>query len=186
MTCVDSGHCPKERVTQHFKKTGYGVISDDEVVFFVVFDGRVSVGERLNRKHFDTTKIKNGDLSLARQKFTTTDDLNTFVIKPVVQSGLVVLNGAVIAKAHELRSIVKMQAPAAPLRGVRVIDKVEEREHDGHAALMGCADLAASFTNPQSLGKFRGQIALDLADKFSEVKTIDDVGLPANSPSIRD
>jgi hypothetical protein len=182
MTCAASGRCPREEVTQHFKKAGHGTVSSDENVIFVVFDGNVALGERLNRKHFDTRKIKDGDLSLARQKYTTIDDLNTFVIVPATQSGCV-LNGAVIAEVHMLRSIVKTQAPAGPLRGVCVIDKVEEGEHNGHAALMACADQAASFTNPQSLGKFRGQIALDLADKFSEVRAIDAVGLAASIAS---
>jgi hypothetical protein len=182
MTCDARRPCPRESVTQHFRKAGYGVVSDDETVIFVVFDGMVGIGDRLNRKHFDTTKIKNGDLSIARQRYTTMDDMNTVIIEPAKQTGRV-LNGAVIAQVDKLRSIVRTQAPAGPLRGVCVIDKVQNGDHDGHAALIGCADQAARFTNPQSLGKFRGQIALDLADKFSEVKSLDAVGIVASSPS---
>jgi hypothetical protein len=178
MACGGSRPCPRERITQHLKNGGHGIVVDDEVVIFVVFDGMVEVGGKLSRKHFNTKKIRDGDLSLARQRYTTMNDISTFVIEPARKAGLV-LNGAVVAQVDKLRSIARTQPPAGLLRGVCVIDRVEDGDHDGHAALIGCADQKASLTNEQTLGKFRGQIALDLAEKFSEVKEINDVGLAA-------
>jgi len=186
MPCDTNTHCQDERVSQHHKASGHGPVKDDEYVIFVVFDSNVQIGKKLSERDFSTKKIAKGDLSLARKAYTTINDAQECVIQPALDRGQKV-SGASVALTRSLRSIkapIEGLTPVKYARGVCILDRVENDDHEGHAALRSCRDEGA--LTPKQRGKLRALIAADLAEKFDVLQAIADVFTlsAANIPSI--
>jgi len=166
--------CPIEVRCHHHLGTGAGPgpVLPSECLVFAVFRADARLGTRLVAdKDFPTGRLKRGDLSLARHAHTSWATFRDYVIAPGKQSQAV--QGIAVSRADALRSLVAEITSSVPptcLRSVCVLDKVENGEHDGHAALKFCSEQAALRTKAKHV--VRVQIQSELAATFSEVRAV--------------
>ena len=142
-----------------------------ECLIFAVFRADARLGTRLTDKDFPTSRLKKGDLSLARHAHTSWATFRDYVLAPGQRSQP--FQGIAVSQADAIRSLVAEITSSTPptlLRSVCVLDKVENGEHDGHAALKFCSEQAAL---PEK-AKFvvRAQIQSELIATFSEVRAV--------------
>jgi hypothetical protein len=175
--------CVKELTTQHHGGAGHGCIRSEETLAMAVFastDTRAIDGvKKLAGTAFKSKQLKRGEASLARQSHTTLATFCTEVVVPKHANGDT-FEGVTICQASVLRGLT-VPLPGNPsqrVRAVCVLDQVALRDHDGHAALEYCEDLERLITNPNTLGRMRVFIGLDIATAFSELRNAADIFSP--------
>jgi hypothetical protein len=147
---------------------GPGPVLPSECLIFAVFRADARLGTRLIEKDFPTNRLKRGDLSLARHAHTSWATFRDYVIAPGRQSQH--FQGIAVSRADALRSLIaEVTSSTSPalLRSICVLDKVEDGEHNGHAALKYCAEQAALSDKAKRV--VRTQIESELTATFSEV-----------------
>ena len=167
--------CQKERTTQHHLGVphGHGCVADSEILIFAVFESTPRIGNRLAPNAFKSKKIRDGDISLFRSGFTSRADFEAHVIPPKAHTDTP--SGVVVCGAELLRTIrIPHGAPHLTLRAVCVIDKVEDGDHDGHAAIESSEEIE-SIVGETSRGRARSAIANSQADAFSEICDLDSI-----------
>ncbi len=131
--------CPNEDTTQHYlgSPPGHGPVGDEERVAYAVFEKSKQNGTNLVDGEFRSKDLKRGCVSLARSAHTTLADFMTNVAAPAAAE-MGALIGVVFADVANIRSItypLLNSKSDATARGLCVLDKVEPKDHDGHAAL---------------------------------------------------
>jgi len=166
--------CPTETVCQHHLGVGAGPgpVLATECLIFAVFGANARLGARLTPNDFPPKSLKSGDLSLARQSHTSWTTFRDNVLVPRQQRSQPI-RGIAVSRVDALRNLIaeiNSSMPATLLRSVCVLDKVENGEHDGHAALQFCAEQAGLRDKEKSV--VRAQIQTELARTFSEVRAV--------------
>lgn len=150
---------------------GPGPVLATECLILAIFGTGARLGARLTGKDFPSKSLKRGDLSLARHSHTSWATFRDSVLVPGQRSQPV--QGIAVSQADALRSLVARidsSTPVKHLRSVCVLDKVENGDHNGHAALKFCSEDAALRESEKSV--VRAQIQAELAATFSEVRAI--------------
>jgi len=150
---------------------GPGPVLDAECLIFAVFGADARLGAKLTPNYFRIDRLKQGDLSLARHAHTSWATFRDDVLAPGER--LQRLQGIAVSQADTLRGLIAeihSSTPPKALRSVCVLDKVEDGEHDGHAALQFCSEQAGLRAKEKSV--VRAQIQSELATTFSEVRAI--------------
>lgn len=167
--------CPCEATTQHFKGSppGHGPVLDSETVTLAVFRDTPydTESRRLLPAAFPTDRLNGGNLSLARLSHTNRSTFDTQVVAGRMDD----LVGVACASAFAIRQITydSTSHPAFKGRGVCLLDKVEDGDHDGHASLgWGRSDVELSVKQKQ---RAREAIKRNLADTFTLVVLPDGV-----------
>lgn len=166
----------EEDITHHFrgKWFGFGPVEDDEYLVIAVFATTKRSGHRLSAKSFDRKKLINAEQSIARQGFVTK---STFDIE-VARKGEAIRGrfvGVATANAGSIRGIFSEEWPVAAPRkivGFGVLDLVERGDFDAHGTLGFLAE--ATVPRTRELGALREFLMFDLADKFSDIRPIDE------------
>ena len=177
-----SSDCPCEAASRHFKGSppGHGPVSNDETVVLAVYldTPRQPGGGRLLPAAFRTDKLNSYDLSLARLRFTTKRAFQ----EDVVATRTADLVGVASATGVALRRITydSTSHPAFRSRGVCLVDKVEQGDHDGHAAL-GWGHSDAELSDKQKK-RAREAIKQNLADSFGSITSADDCEWASSLP----
>jgi hypothetical protein len=75
--------CAKEGVTQHFlgKGYGHGPVGSGEMVIFAVFQKTPREGNRPVATTFPVKQLNRGEISLARETYTTRMDFEARVVQ---------------------------------------------------------------------------------------------------------
>lgn len=163
--------CAREVVDHDQIDTGLGLVADDEILAFAVFDEDGSMGETASPTAFKSKSLKRGDLSLARLRHTNLGTFRDRVVKPKNDNGQV-FRGVVVASALELRNKkVSLDQPKIEMRAVCVLNKVEVGDIPGHAALQFCQS-QDGLTEPQR-ARIRAVIAAELVELFGAVRPIE-------------
>jgi hypothetical protein len=165
-----------EETTHHFrgKWFGFGPVRNDESLIFAVFETTAISGRRLNIKSFDRKKLIAAEQSIARQALVK----KTVFENGVARRGEAVKGkflGLATAKAGAIRGIFSEGWPeVAPkkLFGFGILDLVEDGDFDGHGTIGFL--IKATVPNKRELGALREFFILDLADKFSEIHSIEE------------
>ncbi len=166
----------EEDTTQHFrgKWFGFGPIQDDEIIAFAVFEKTDTNGQRLSIKSFDRKKLANAEQSIARQALVTKTGFDVQVARKGESSKGKFLGLAVVTAAA-VRSIFCEDWPlAAPKKifGFGMLDLVEQGDFDAHGTIGFLTE--ATVPKTREVGALREFLMFDLADKFSEIRSIND------------
>jgi hypothetical protein len=167
MTCT----CPRESSTQHYLggQQGFGPVTDTENVIFAVFEKTPKDNRRLITTALETKQLKRGEISLARQRFISAADFESFVVVPMEQElGKIV--GVAMTTAGILRGISYIvQGASPPLEGraICVLDKVSQRDYNAHAALEFCESL--NRLTPKQKGTTFERIKGDIVDALGDI-----------------
>jgi hypothetical protein len=177
MPCEAGVLCDRERVSHHYSQSGIGPLGDAERVVFVVFDKTLKLGDALIQKIFDdrNDKIVNGDFSLARKDYTTSDEAMGRIVSPGLERGETYV-GVSVALVSDIRRIVantKGVGLGAKGRVLCVLDKVADGEIAAHATLMYC--IHEGDLKPSKRGALRALVRADLAEKFGPIQAMADV-----------
>lgn len=165
--------CEEEQDTRHYRGQGFGFgpVRNEEIVM-AGFSEQDFVAGQLQKKAFPGKIIKNGNFSLARLDHTTKEDFEKNVIEPKRNSTPITKVGrANVGEIRKLMVPLHWEKPTRDIRSVCVIDKVEEGDHDGHAALKYCEE-QKGFTQNQ-LDRLRAHIAADLVHLFENTSDLD-------------
>ncbi|MBP1297476.1 hypothetical protein [Bradyrhizobium elkanii] len=165
-----------ENKTHHFrgKWFGFGPVQDSEALVFAVFATTKTNGQRLSAKSFDRQKLVKAEQSIARQSVTTRKTFKEAVVRTGEASKGNFI-GVATASAGTIRAIFSNAWPAAApreIRGFGVLDLVEKGDFDGHGTVGFRSE--ATLTKPRELGALREFLMFDLADKFSDIGSIDE------------
>jgi len=164
-----AAECEEELRTQHHggNGAGHGIVRCQEVVILAVFEeGRPRT--KLDKKDFRPEKLKDTNLSVARKEHTTRPTFNEHVIGD--ESGPKGrLLGVACVETRLLRALtfemVGGQPPASKTgRAVCVVDRVEQGDHDGHAAL-GFSEALEALSERQK-SQWRTTTRNNLVDVF--------------------
>jgi hypothetical protein len=174
----------EEDRTHHFrgKWFGFGPVQDDEFLVFAVFETTMRSGRRLSARSFDRKKLINAELSIARQALVTKTKFDVAVARRgEAMKGKFV--GLATANAGTIRGIFSEDWPkAAPRKifGFGILDLVEPGDFDGHGTLGFLVE--ATVPKTRELGALREFLMFDLADKFSDIRPIEECewGSPAS------
>ncbi len=166
--------CPTEMGCHHHLGVGAGPgpVLATECLIFAVFGAEARLGARLTPNDFPPKSLKKGGLSLARQPHTSWTTFRDNVLVPGQQRSQPI-QGIAVSRADALRGLIaeiSSSTPATLLRSVCVLDKGENGDHDGHAALQFCAEQAGLREKEKSV--VRAQIQTELATTFSEVRAV--------------
>lgn len=148
-----------------------------------VFDTTKRVNGRLAQTAFKGADLHRGKVSLCRLKYTTRQTFDNQVVapRPVTDP----LLGVVVCATDVLRDLhipIPNTAPPTQIRAACVLDKVENGDHDGHAALQYCEN-EEQIKGAKTKDRVRGAIALALADAFGDIRPVDSItfaSAPAN------
>ena len=172
--------CADEKQTQHHLGAahGFGPVMSEETVAFAVSAKTPTDKNCLLMTSFETKQLKRKEQSVARVKYTTADDFNSFVVQPIEKGDK--FEGVATALVADIRLIPYGRQASDKCRGICVIDRVDQGMHDGHAAL--CfgdkepADLPETTkARERKLADFRREVMSDLAEKFGPISTINAV-----------
>jgi hypothetical protein len=178
--------CAKEAATQHHmgEEHGHGPLSAEEVVVLAVFEKTAHEGNRLIATTFPVKQLNRGEISLAREMYTTSDTFESEVVRPA-QKNWGDLVGVARVDVGTLRNIPYEIAGSAPVlrgRGVCVLDRVVPGDHDGHAALEYSESL--DRLSDKQRGIIRSRINGDIAEAFGEIVQLKDAfNTASNIPS---
>lgn len=176
MTCAD------ELSTKHYLGAGHGhdCVQGTENVLLGVFDSHKSVNGRLTPTSISRRQLARGNVSLARESFVARQDFESRVIRPKEAAGDKFL-GIARCNVQKLRDI-KVSVPGAhppkEVRGVCVIDLVEQTDFDAHAVLKYHDDHVSITPFPGQVQTVRDIIASDLVNLFNGTLSMDAVFSP--------
>jgi hypothetical protein len=162
--------------THHYKGKwrGFGPIGDEEIVLFAVFRSTPVNGNRLVAKSFERKKLISADQSISRQYFVR----RSVFAREVAENGQRSKGqfvGVATVKAKEVRAISATKWPSADPRricGFGLLDKVEDGDFDGHGTIGFLQD--SKIPDTRELGAMREFLIFDLANRFSDIVTMDD------------
>jgi len=175
LSCVDlalSEACPNEGKCHHYlgKGIGPGRVLGTECLIYAVCESQRGLGEKLSIEDFKTKRLQRGDLSLARHEYTNWPTFRDYVVRPRDSRSI---KGVAVSTAAEIRGLISPVNgvhPEKSLRAVCILDKVQEGDHAGHAALQYCSEQAA-LTEKQKKN-LRALISADLAETFSTIAAV--------------
>jgi hypothetical protein len=166
----------EEDTTQHFrgKWFGFGPIQDEESIAFAVFEKTERNGHRLSLKSFDRKKLAGAEQSIARRALVSKTVFDLEVARKG-ESSKGKFIGLAVVSAGAVRSIFCEDWPlAAPKKifGFGVLDLVEQGDFDAHGTIGFLME--ATVPKTREVGALREFLMFDLADKFSEIRSIND------------
>lgn len=158
--------CADEQQSLHFRATeggGFGPVADQEHVAFGVFPNTPTANGKLAPTAFESRQLNRAEQSIARLDFTTHRSFLAALGRAAASC-----RGVATARVSNIRKL-SFKVPNTQLTGraICVLDKVSDRDHDGHAALAYSADVQG--LTEQQKGKVRPFIHADLADAFGPV-----------------
>ena len=165
--------CDGEQETKHYrgKGFGFGPVRNEETVIAGFSEQDFASGQ-LQKSAFPGKAIKNGNFSLARLDYTTKEDFEKNVVEPKkIDSPITRVGRANVGELRQLMASLGWQKPIRHIRSVCVIDKVEDGDHDGHAALAYCEE--QKLLSQKQLERLRTHIAADLVQLFGKVSPIE-------------
>ncbi len=166
--------CADEGRTLHYNGSwrGFGPVQDGERVLFAVFEGTPLEGSSiLIEKSFSNFNLIRTSESLARTFYVTAK----IFWQSIVRRRTII--GIACANVSDLRNLVAQIQPPSGIKQVRaicVVDKVEEGDCDGHAAMGYGEETRGQGMTEGQIGKIRKNIRMDLATKFSTIIPADD------------
>src|SRR5580658_1998273 len=166
--------CEKEQKSCHYgaPERGHGPVQEGETILAGFCATDLADGKLL-KQAFPGKKLKDGDFSIARLAFTTKEIFNEYVVERRKNSVPVVGVGrASVRVLRQLTAPLDWQNPVRDIRAICVLDRVENGEHDGHAALEFCEE-QKEIVKQKRLERVRAHIAADLVTAFGDVLTLD-------------
>jgi hypothetical protein len=132
-----------------------------------------STTKQLEVSAFSVNKLKKCNLSVARLKYTTAQELEKYVIEPIVSRNQTAY-GVSQALAKDIRHIDYRDMRGTKVgKAICVVDRVEADDHNGHASLgFSKADERVPDTQRR---KFRPFVFADLARHFSPLQELSTV-----------
>jgi hypothetical protein len=169
--------CVDEQTTQHYRRSGYGPVKNEEQVIVAVFDEMDRDDGRLSPTAFKPKELTRDEFSLARVVHITNSEFTSRVVEPqsAIRGSFI---GVVRAEVRALREI-QFSFRSVDYRAVCVTDKVTQYDYDAHAAL-GYSENQEALVKPKDKKIVRATIHADLADRFGNIINLDEVFTPSD------
>lgn len=165
-----------ESISHNQKENGVscGCVENEELVVLAVFENENFVYDEASAtRMFSTRRLRKFEVSTARPKHTSKVTFLDCVVEPA-QKNKGSLVGVVANVAGAIRSIrSKIRSNGTVEQAFRVIDLVEPRDYDGHAAIGFSKPLQRPASDPlvsePDIHVMRAQAVLDLKEKFENI-----------------